>query len=466
MSNVFVNRTLNLKRIKYIGFDMDHTLIRYHTKEFEELAHRIALKKMVDNRGYPASIMDLPFDYNRAIRGLVIDRKNGNLLKINAYGAIRNSYHGTKKIDFATQNKLYKSTYIDLSDPNYLSVDTAFSIAYTSMYAHMIDWRETTTEPNPPSPDTISRDLLECVDEAHRDGSIKNEVRKNVEKYIKKDPTLVSHLEKYVRHGKKLFILTNSDFQYTKLLLDYAISPYLKDKKNWSELFEYIITFAQKPRFFTDKLRFLRVVGADGTLMNIDEDFTPGVYQGGCATTFTGALKLTGDEILYIGDHIYGDIVRLKKDCNWRTALVVEELEQEIKSNIASQPITDQIAQLMSEKEPLELELLDIRSELDEKKIRPDKDGEEKINGLQKKIATIDKKISALIQEQQAMYNQYWGEIFRAGVEESYFSSQVLRYACVYMAKLTDIMEAPPRQYFRSFRRALPHEVTPTNGNS
>ena len=31
-----------------------------------------------------------------------------------------------------------------------------------------------------------------------------------------------------------------------------------------------------------------------------------------------------------MGDHIYGDVLRLKKDLAWRTALVVEELEEEI----------------------------------------------------------------------------------------------------------------------------------------
>ncbi|NDB84669.1 MAG: hypothetical protein EB127_18490, partial [Alphaproteobacteria bacterium] len=39
----------------------------------------------------------------------------------------------------------------------------------------------------------------------------------------------------------------------------------------------------------------------------------------------------TGSEILYIGDHIYGDILRSKKEIGWRTMLVIEELEQEIK---------------------------------------------------------------------------------------------------------------------------------------
>ncbi len=38
----------------------------------------------------------------------------------------------------------------------------------------------------------------------------------------------------------------------------------------------------------------------------------------------------SGAEVLYIGDHIYGDILRSKKELGWRTMLVVPELETEL----------------------------------------------------------------------------------------------------------------------------------------
>ena len=40
---------------------------------------------------------------------------------------------------------------------------------------------------------------------------------------------------------------------------------------------------------------------------------TEGIYQGGFATTLQNDLNLKGEEILYFGDHIYGDVVSLKK---------------------------------------------------------------------------------------------------------------------------------------------------------
>ena len=35
-------------------------------------------------------------------------------------------------------------------------------------------------------------------------------------------------------------------------------------------------------------------------------------------------------QVLYVGDHIYGDILRSKKTLGWRTMLVIPELETEL----------------------------------------------------------------------------------------------------------------------------------------
>lgn len=456
-TKVFVNRTLNMRKIKYIGLDMDHTLVRYHSHAFEELSHQTMCKKLVEQKNYPASVLNLKFDMNLAVRGLVIDKKKGNLLKVSRHGAIRASYHGTKPIDFPQQQKLYKSTYIDLSDAQlYTAIDTAFSLSVATLFAQIVDIRDTEARDTLPDYETIALDVIEMLDLSHRDGSLKNEVARNLDKYIIKDPVLVSEIERYKKHDKKFFIVTNSDFGYSKLLLDYAINPFLKDHKDWTEVFELVVTLAQKPRFFWDNLRFLKVDPKSGVMTNYDEALKPGIYQGGGAAKFAKDLGVEGDDILYIGDHIYGDILRLKKDCNWRTALVVEELDSELENYVKAQPHSSEIRVLMERKEPLEHELV----ELITKRIEASDESEEpKIQELQNKISEIDKTISSLIKKQQSMFNQHWGEIMRAGNEESYFATQVDRYACVYMPKLSDLLAYSPRTYFRAERRPLAHEL-------
>ncbi len=457
---VFVNRTLNMRKIKYIGLDMDHTLVRYHSHAFEELAHKTMCQRLVENRGYPAEVLKLPFDFDLAVRGLVIDKKKGNLLKVSRHGAIRASSHGTKAIDFATQQKLYKSIYIDLSDTHlYTAIDTAFSISVATLFTQLIDIKDAEgTSPGGRMPDyeTISHDVITTLDMAHRDGSLKGEVAKNLDKYIICDPEVVAGLERYRLHDKKIFILTNSDYAYTKLLLDYAINPFLKKHKSWMDLFEFVITLAQKPRFFYDNLRFLKVNPKDGSMTNFDELLKSGVYQSGGAAKFAKDLGIEGDDILYIGDHIYGDILRLKKDCNWRTALVVEELAAEIESYKKVQPYSIEIRKLMDKKDPLERNLVAIIS----RKIETGQEADDhKVQDLQSQITEIDKTISQLIKKQQSFFNSHWGEIMRAGNEESYFANQVDRFACIYMARIGDLLDMSPRTYFRAARRPLAHEL-------
>lgn len=454
--NVFVNRILNLKKIKLIGVDMDHTLIRYKTREFETLVYQILIDKLISDAKYPENIKNLQFFFDDAIRGLIIDSKNGNILKLSRYGAIRHSYHGTQLIDFHDQNKIYRSIYVDLKDPNYIAIDTSFSIAFCVLYGQLVDFKDL----NPhlfPSYADIARDVLHYVDLCHADGSLKRQIASDLNKYVIVDPQIVEGIKKFIRYGKKFFVLTNSDFHYTKLLLDFSLNPFLEADQSWTQLFEFVITLANKPRFFYDNLKFLSVNPENGTMVNLNGMIVPGIYQGGAAKKFTDDLGLKGDEILYIGDHIYGDILRLKKDCNWRTALVVEELGSEIQSQQKAVSTEQQIAAAMISKSQMESEYNALYTDVLENRLDQE-NSHLKLDEVQKQLAIIDSKISNLIKKQGEFYNPHWGRVFRAGAEESYFAYQVDRFACIYMEKLTDLLSHSPLTYFRANRRLLPHD--------
>jgi len=42
------------------------------------------------------------------------------------------------------------------------------------------------------------------------------------------------------------------------------------------------------------------------------------------------SLNIHGNNILYIGDHIYTDVNQSKVNLQWRTALICRELEEEV----------------------------------------------------------------------------------------------------------------------------------------
>lgn len=52
--------------------------------------------------------------------------------------------------------------------------------------------------------------------------------------------------------------------------------------------------------------------------------------SAGSSDIICDLLDIRGKEILYVGDHIFGDILKSKKRQGWRTFLVVPELTKEL----------------------------------------------------------------------------------------------------------------------------------------
>ena len=128
---IYVNRTLNMKQVSAIGFDMDYTLVRYDSTAFEEMTYKEIKKKLIEVKGYPKVINDLKFQIDLAIRGLVIDKPLGNVLKLSTYSKVKQAFHGLTEMDFKSQQKIYQGLTIDLNDSDrFAIVDTTFSISY------------------------------------------------------------------------------------------------------------------------------------------------------------------------------------------------------------------------------------------------------------------------------------------------------------------------------------------------
>jgi HAD superfamily 5'-nucleotidase-like hydrolase len=451
---IYINRTLNMKRIKAIGFDMDYTIVRYNSEAFESFTYTSVIEKLITEKSYPKDIKKLKFDFNLVIQGLVIDRKRGNILKVSRFGKVKSATHGTKLMDYQTQQKIYSNRVIDLNDVNIQSLDTSFSISNGVLFGQLVDLKDQGVDL--PSYDTLAEDIKEVLDLAHADGTLKAEVKNNISKYIIQDPEIANLFERYKKYGKKLMVITNSDFSYSQLLLDYTITPFLKEHKSWKDLFDITITLSGKPGFFTNRNRFLAVDPETGLMSNHEGPVTSGIYQGGHAGKLQKDLGLEGDETLYLGDHIYGDVVSIKKTFNWRTGMVLDPLTEEVDSIIKSTPIQNEINELMNHKEDLETKL----NELDLKKKEENEEvSKQEINKLFAEIEKVNSSISELLVKYRSHFNPTWGEMMRAGQEESRFADQVEKYACIYMQKVSDLLKYSPKTYFRPLKRVLPHEV-------
>lgn len=450
---VFVNRSLNLKQIGLIGFDMDYTLVRYDSAAFETLAHDMAARILVRDRGYPEEIIGLEFDPARAIVGLVIDKRNGNLLKLSRFGKVKLAAHGLSQLDFRATRDTYQNVAVELSDPSFLPLDTLFSISIGVLYGQLVEFKDKGAAL--PDYATIAGDVSEAVDAAHRDGSIKRAVRADLERYVVRDPLVPALLERYKDYGKRLMIITNSDYEYTKAMLDYTLDPYWKRHSSWREVFDLVVTLADKPRFFERPNRFLKIDPDSGLMSNHEGPVSSGLFQGGWFKPLEAGFGLDGREILYIGDHIYGDVVSIKKRCEWRTALVLDDLGAEIDSLRAASSLQSQIDAAMARKSEIESTIN--RMDLERYAGKP---GDRKtLESLFDESDGINAEISSRLTEYRRFFNPYWGEVLRAGHEESRYAGQVEGYACIYMVKVADLYEYSPKTFFRPRRRLLPHEA-------
>ncbi|HJZ85370.1 MAG TPA: HAD-IG family 5'-nucleotidase [Polyangia bacterium] len=473
---VFVNRNLRMDEIDLVGFDMDYTLAIYNQASIERLSIECTLRKMVEKHRYSSAILGLDYDPAWAIRGLVVDRRQGNLLKMDRYGHVGRVYHGRRPVAKPERHALYRGEQrIRLSSSRYAWIDTLFALPEAVMYTRLIDYFEDQKQPLRFT--RLWQDIRECIDEAHRDESMKTIIKANPGAYLVRDPELAPTLHKYRSSGKRLFLLTNSLWDYTdhvmRFLLDNALSAY----PSWRSYFDIIVVAAQKPAFFTERAPFSEIDASGHPLRQFREGqlLRGRIYECGNLYDLERMAGAGGDHVLYIGDHIYGDMLRSKKSSNWRTAMIIQELESEIQ-------MQDRRAAEIARLEELERRLPTLDSEINYAqlvlkslaRLSDSASGEPKIDPRQVETAkraakanldhlraelrdTLDE-YGTLHQEIDRAFNPYWGPLFKEGPENSRFGEQVEDYACVYTSRVSNFLSYSPLQYFRGPRDHMPHE--------
>ncbi len=119
---------------------MDYTLAIYDQARIEELSMRATLDKLCQNLGYPEEIKRLQYDPALAIRGLVIDRANGNVFKPDRYGFPGRVRHGLSDIDREQVATLYQRERMRLSTERYAWIDSLFALPEAVLYGALVDY--------------------------------------------------------------------------------------------------------------------------------------------------------------------------------------------------------------------------------------------------------------------------------------------------------------------------------------
>jgi HAD superfamily 5'-nucleotidase-like hydrolase len=472
---IFINRTLNMANIKVVGFDMDHTLALYNHETFEALAFHETLKKFIE-AGYPKQLLDLEFNPNFLIRGLLVDQEHGNILRVDAHKYVKDAFHGHRRLTKDERYKLYNAQGIDAE--GFLSVDTIFALSEVQIFAEIVHFMSKHPKAIRKSFQEVYSDLRQFIDLSHADGSIKDKVIKDPGKYITKDKYLATTMVRLIDAGKSLFLLTNSSYEYTNVIMSYLFDHAYEGFNHWKDYFDYIFVGAAKPGFFVGTQPFFEVLENSDLIRPLTEPMKKrGIYFGGNAHLFEKLTGFRGDELLYVGDHIYTDIIRSKHVLNWRTMLVIAELEKELPILEQLKVDLQEIHSKLQEKEETDEKVQIQRSKIAAINRRLQKAYEQKdmrkISGFEKDLKklmpifedhrealkALDKNIKMLIERREAKVHPVWGELMKVGLERSRFFYQVSAYACLYTSRASNLHFYSPFKKFISFHEVLPHDV-------
>lgn len=461
---VYCNRTLNMRSIRAIGYDMDYTLVHYKVEEWERRAYAYLKDRFLAD-GWP--IENLSFDPNMVCRGLVVDIEKGNLLKTNRFGFVKRALHGTKILDFDKQRLEYSRVIVDLTESRWVFLNTLFSLSEGCMYAQLVDLLDARKSPVVMGYAELYARVRQVIDEAHMEGRLKAEIIADPDRFVIRDQeTALALLDQHYA-GKKLMLITNSEWTYTEPMMSYAFNSYLPKGMSWRDLFEIVIVSARKPDFFTTESPFFEVLPDSGLLRPLtSRALNAGtVYLGGSARQVEKQLGLSGDEILYVGDHMFGDVQVTKNVLRWRTALVLRELEEEIRAVAAFRPTENKLIALMDQKERIEAKTSQIRVLLQRHKEKYGPQCKDDPNELQREYDTLraehaklDQEIAPIAKAASELNNPLWGLLMRAGNDKSKLASRVERYADIYTSRVSNFLFATPFVYFRSPRGSLPHD--------
>lgn len=474
---IFANRNLKMRTLEYVGFDMDYTLAPY-TQAMEQLQVQLTVERLVEQKGYDPELLNWQYDPNFAIRGLVVDKRLGNIVKMDGHRYISRVFHGTQEMGAEVRRESYSNERIRMSRKRYAIIDTLFAVPEAWIFAKLVDFIDAQPQKRKTkSYRKIWEDVRTTIDRLHADQSLKDIIRQDIGTYVEDDPALADALHRLRQGRKKLFLMTNSYGPYSNAVMTYLLDGKRDDYPRWQDYFDIIVVGAKKPGFFSKREPFLELNANLEPRKKAVRALRPGViYQGGNILDFEALAEAGGDRVLYVGDHIYGDILRSKKDTAWRTAMIVPELERELR-------LYEELNDRFERRNELETHRRQIDQELREqdallRSLRDYGSGgggqfsdEEKqafeharriakntVRRLERALSRCLKEMWTLSTDLEDTFNPNWGMLFKSRAEHSLFGDQVEDFACLYTSRVSNFGQYSPYQYFRTPRDLLPHE--------
>lgn len=262
--------------LKYqaIGFDMDHTFIRYRLKDFIKHISESTAVFLVNHRGYSQEIFPLTEEeavssYKMFFRA-VFDHRTGFLLKIGSSMTIMRAFHGFDRVSDAELLRTYGDpptledyTVLAHKHKDFTNMHEFYSAALSPLIAKIVHLRKHgSPKLVKKSFYEITRDLNDAAEFnfAIRDFSV-FETRlypgyffpkfiSQPKRYINPvSPEFLQRLKALKDRGVITFIASNSYYHMGKVLLRNAIGL------DWPDYFSFVIFDTKKPAFFDTSIK-------------------------------------------------------------------------------------------------------------------------------------------------------------------------------------------------------------------
>lgn len=340
-----------------IGFDLDGTLLRYNLQEMTTLICSVLKDFLVKQKGYSPALLEVPFDMDFLQKGLILDGPRGNVLKLSNEAIILRASHGTRLLTDAeivaaygperrweVTNAFYNdplSTWNGPASQQMRALLDYFDMPTALVYAQAVDIVDKDKGAHyEPYSYKVWEDLLDGLMHIYSRDNFANgkslyfkAMRATPQRYILPcSEKLLGWLQELRRSGKKTFLLTGSNIDFANLTATTALG------KDWQDQFDFVVTYAKKPGFFTMQRPFLMVdyeaqrEVPDSELSHQAELQSGDIYsQGNWQQLHSALAKLIGKETraaraLYFGDNIIQDIYTPVKYGGFDTVAIAEEL--------------------------------------------------------------------------------------------------------------------------------------------
>ena len=350
---------MNLDDVDWLGFDLDHTLVKYKNRALGEHIFQACSRYLCEKLGYRKEALEgVVYDPSFNIRGRVWDLASGDILELNHVGSVTAAWHGNRPLtkeereERYAPNRPYKNfdKIKTFERGDFFCFNDFFVSPTVQLVACLVDDLEATTGSLPSGVETY-QPILNVIFKAF-DGNFCPEhfatdhgfyfpaLKANISKYVfdRQHDNTRSWLEtiRQPPFKKRIFLLTNSSFDYSELLLNGAFG------ENWRDLFDLVVYRGAKKYGFFDKdnsekpfLRYTPGAGVDGPVLTTSiSDYVGEGNKELISGNLTELTKFLGSEarVVYFGDDIVGDVYYSKTKSKWSAVGLAEELAHVTKS--------------------------------------------------------------------------------------------------------------------------------------